>query len=214
MDNNDDDSVITIEGFKFCRLDRTTGMEHGGILCYVRDGIVFTEKSDLYNDNVEALWIEINLPQTKPLLLGTVYRAPDSKAEYIDKLDFLFQNCTSLYDDVVIVGDFNLDLCKTSNNTKVNKLASHCNMKQLINDYTRITETSKTILDLAFVTNPNRVSDSGVRSCGLSDHSLIYLVREKKKNQVPSKTIKYRSMRNLMIMNLSILLKIKTGLWF
>ena len=121
------------------------------------------EKSDLYNDNVEALWIEINLPQTKPLLLGTVYRAPDSKAEYIDKLDFLFQNYTSLYDDVVIVGDFNLDLCKTSNNTKVNKLASHCNMKQFIDDYTRITEATKsfsfsfaklkTILDLAFVTN-------------------------------------------------------------
>ena len=107
LDNNDDDSVITIEGFKFCRLDRTTGMKHGGILCYVRDGIVFTEKSDLYNDNVEALWININLPQTKPLLLGTVKRAPDYKAEYIDKLDFLFQNCTSLYDDVVIVGDFN-----------------------------------------------------------------------------------------------------------
>ena len=137
-----------------------------------------------------------HLPQTKPLLLGTVYRAPDSKAEYIDKLDLVFQNCTSLYDDVVIVGDFNLDLCKTSNNTKVNKLASHCNMKQLISDYTRITETTKTILDLAFVTNPNRISDSGVHSCGLSDHSLIYLVRKNKKVKIPSKTIKYRSMRN------------------
>ena len=33
-------------------------------------------------------------------------------------------------------------------------------------------------------------------SCGLSDHSLIYLVRKNKKVQVPSKTIKYRSMRN------------------
>ena len=81
LDNNDDDSVITIEGFQFCRLDRTTETEHGGILCYVRDGIVFREKSDLYDDNIEALWIEINLPQTKPLLLGTVYRAPDSKAD-------------------------------------------------------------------------------------------------------------------------------------
>ena len=58
-------------------------MEHGSILCYIKGGIVLTEKSGLQDNFVEALWLEINLPNTKPLLLCTVYRASNSKAEYI-----------------------------------------------------------------------------------------------------------------------------------
>ena len=50
-------------------------------------------------------------------------------------------------------------------------------MKQLIKDYTIITEFTKTKLDLAFVSKPDKVSSSGVHSLGLSDHSLIYLIR-------------------------------------
>ena len=92
-------------------------------------------------------------PHTRPILLGTVYRPPDSKADYIENLDLIFQNCTTLYDDVIVVGDFNLDINKKSNSSKIKSIASHCNMKQLIKDFTRITETSKTIIDLAFYQN-------------------------------------------------------------
>ena len=162
-------------------------MEHGGILCYVKDGILYKERSDLQTStcNVEALWIEITLPHTKPILLGTVYRPPDSKADYIENLDLIFQNCTTLYDDVIVVGDFNLDINKKCNSSKIKSIASHCNMKQLIKDFTRITETSKTIIDLAFVSKPDKIYSSGVHSLGLSDHNLIHLIRRSKKVKVP-----------------------------
>ena len=73
---------------------------------YVKDRILYKDRSDLQTStcNVEALWIEITLPRTKPILLGTVYRPPDSKADYIKNLDLIFQNCTTLYDDVIVVG--------------------------------------------------------------------------------------------------------------
>ncbi|XP_072043447.1 uncharacterized protein [Amphiura filiformis] len=192
LTNDDTDNELIIEGYNLCRLDRI-GMQHGGILCCVKDGVVFKEKSNLHDDSIEALWIEINLPHTKPLLLGTVYRVPNSKVDYIDKLDQVFQNHTSLYDDVIIVGDFNLDLSKRYEASKVNTLATHSNMKQLIKDYTRITETSKTKIDLAFVTKPDKVSSSGVHNLGLSDHCMIYIIRKNKKVKLPPKTIKTRS---------------------
>ena len=161
-------------------------MEHDGILCYVKEGILYKERSDLQPStcDVEVLWIEIALPHTKPIL-GTVYRPPDSKAEYIENFDLIFQNCTTLYDDVIIVGDFNLDINKKCNSSKIKSIASHCNMKQLIKDFTRITETTKTIIDLAFVSKPDKVYSSGVHSLGLSDHNLIYLIRRNKKVKVP-----------------------------
>ena len=53
--------------------------------------------SNFDNDIVEALWVEINLPQTKPILVGTVYRAPDSKVECLAKIDSLFQDFFVMY---------------------------------------------------------------------------------------------------------------------
>ena len=53
--------------------------------------------------------------------------------------------------DVVILGDFNLDFCKKCNSTKVSTIAFHSNTKQLIRDYARGTETTRAIIDLAFV---------------------------------------------------------------
>ena len=62
----------------------------------------------------------------------------------------------------------------------------------MINDYTRITETSKSILDLAFVSKSDKVYSSGVHHFGISDHSLIYLIRKNNKVKVPPKLIKSR----------------------
>ena len=42
----------------------------------------------------------------------TVYRPPSVHTDYLCKLDSIFQDITTLYDDVIILGDFNLDLKK------------------------------------------------------------------------------------------------------
>jgi len=198
LKSNVSNGEVHIGGYNMIRTDRPDGVNHGGILCYIKEGIVFTEKSDLQPPtcNVEAIWMELKLPFTKPILLGTVYRKPSSHADYLDELDSLFQNNTSLYDDVIIVGDFNLDVSKTNYARKVKKLSTPSNLKQLITDYTRITETTKSILDLAFVSKPDKVSCSGSHALGLSDHNLIYVIRKNKKVHVEPKTIKSRSFKN------------------
>ena len=162
---------------------------------YVMNGIVYKEVSS-FDVDIEALWIEVNLPHTKTILLGTVYRPPNENAEYLSKLDYMFQHSTSQYEDVIVLRDFNLDLCKRANCTKINNIAKHSNLTQLIKNHTRITDTSSTILDLIFVTNSDKVFSSGVHSLGLSDHSLIYLIRKNKKVHMAPRTIKSRSFKN------------------
>ena len=71
------------------------------------------------------------MPKTKPILIGTVYRPPDSHVDYVDKLDTIF-NSNSIYDD------FNLNVAKTCESRKVNVLARNSQMTQIMNDYTRI----------------------------------------------------------------------------
>ena len=50
--------------------------------------------------------------------------------------------------------------------------------KQLITGHTRITDSSATLIDLAFTNNPESIFTSGIEHVGISDHSLIYIHRE------------------------------------
>jgi hypothetical protein len=141
LTENDDDAVLKIDDYLFYRMDRKH-KGHGGIACYIKETINFKENTDMYINDVEALWIEINLPYTKPIILGTVYRVPDANAEYFENVDLMFQNCASIYDEIIILGDFNLDISKSPLSRKISGLANRSQLTQLINDFTRITPYS------------------------------------------------------------------------
>ena len=72
------------------------------------------------------------------------------------------------------------------------------NLKQLINEPTRVTPVSSTLIDVIFTSHPDNVSCSGVSHVGISDHSLIYVFR---KISLPSavrgnNTVSYRQFKN------------------
>ena len=197
-----DDDEIMIDGFNMYRKDRDNGQEHGGIVVYIKEGIDYNNDVNISVDSeVETVLTEINLPCTKPILLGTVYRQPNSNVDLLNKIDLMFQSVSSNYNEIIIVGDFNLDLYKHDFSKKVDYLAKNSNFMQLINEPTRITQTTKTILDLAFVSRPEMVTASGVHHLGLSDHSLIYVVRKCKKIKHPPKISKSRSYKNFNDVN-------------
>ena len=50
------------------------------------------------------------------------------------------------------------------------------NLDQLIKEPTRVTITSSSLIDLILTNQPNNISNSGV-DLGMSDHSLIYAVK-------------------------------------
>ena len=67
----------------------------------------------------------------------------------------------------------------------------------MINEPTRITQSSRTLLDVVLTNYPDRITSSGVIHLGISDHSLIYCVR--KINSQPKfghKKIKYRDTKS------------------
>ena len=51
-------------------------------------------------------------------------------------------------------------------------------MHQLINEPTRITETSKTLTDVIITNKPVNYLKSGIIHIGISDHSLVYTCRK------------------------------------
>lgn len=82
--------------------------------------------------------------------------------------------------NILITGDFNLDVNKQVSYRKIRDLCQYFNLEQLITESTNFTETSSSTIDLFLTSNKNNIILSGVGEPFLSQnvryHSPIYCV--------------------------------------
>ena len=94
-----------------------------------------------------------------------------------------------------ITGDLNCNLLKPGC-FKAAALLDFCksvNLLQLINEPTRVTETSSTLLDVIITSNINLVESFGVLPCHISDHYLVYATLKPKILKPPPRFLQMRS---------------------
>ena len=76
----------------------------------------------------------------------------------------------------IILGDLNCNYLSDRNNmhlSQLKQLSSTYQFQQLINEPTRITPNSSTLIDIILSNEPSRILKSGVVHMGLSDHSMV-----------------------------------------
>ena len=64
--------------------------------------------------------------------------------------------------NILITGDFNLDILKDNSSQKVRDLCQQFNFEQIINEPTHYTENSSSLIDLILTSNRNTLLLSGV----------------------------------------------------
>ncbi len=193
------DSEIAIAGYYHIRHDRSRS--GGGVLLYVRDSIPFSERNDLVTDSLEMICIEISKPHNKSFLVSTWYRAPNSQSALFDEYEAFLRNSDIENREVIIMGDLNCDILKSpceSHTRKLQFLSSLYQFDQLIDEPTRITGTSATLIDLILTNKKENISKSGVIHLGLSDHSMIFAIR---KHCIPKSREKVKHIRNFKNFN-------------
>lgn len=106
---------------------------------------------------------------------------------------------------IVLTGDFNIDLsphnqCCTTLRTNWESIYEHVELNQIINEPTRTTSTSSTLIDHMYVSDL-QVTNCIVVKCGLSDHFPILGVFDvanfKSKTKSEHQTISYRKFDNV-----------------
>ena len=55
---------------------------------YVRSDSPYNPRSDLQCDNLEAVWTDVLLPRSKPILIGAVYR-PEGTPQFLENFENL-----------------------------------------------------------------------------------------------------------------------------
>ena len=138
------------------RKDRTDG-PGGGVAIYVKTGLNCICRSDLINEELEALCVEIVFKNHKLLVCG-VYRPSNSANAHWDLIEDMFDNLSnSGLRDIIIVGDFNNDMLNPTASTKLINLTSSYIFHQLIDEPTHYTENSSSLIDLVLVSKPENV---------------------------------------------------------
>ena len=198
IDSTVSDNDLSIPGYTPHRQDRTA--HGGGTLIYVSDVLHAKKVSRISRKEHEAIWIEVKPKKAKPVYICSLYRPPSNKAiEHVKRYTEYLSNCfESLPKDseVFILGDFNVDIPKKNNlSSLVNELCKSKSLTQYVSSPTRVTEYSSSTIDLA-LSNSKHAGNCKVIDLGISDHSLVYIRREKIKIERKPRTITTRSFKN------------------
>ena len=201
LDETISTDVVSIPGYELIFKNRNR--MGGGVAIYYRSILNIKNRQDLIPANVEAVCLEVTRPKSKPILITSVYRPPNSQMELFNEIESLFQNLDNEHKEQIIVGDFNCDLLQDNlkNHTKrLNDIVNLFQLEQIINLPTRITDSTSSLLDIALVTNPENILQHGVLHVGISDHSLIYVCRKLSPNLIKNqvKVIRSRDYKNYM----------------
>ena len=141
--------------------------------------------------------IEISRAKSKKLFI--CYSAPNNPLEnFLNRLSNIILKLPK-YSEYILLGDFNIDFSQKNRSPSKQLLlnfARQFHLDQLITKPTRITETSKTMIDLIFVANSQRIVRSDVIPCSLSDHSLVFCVFKAGITKAPPRIIEYRSYKH------------------
>ena len=131
---------------------------------------------------MEAVCVEITKPHSQPFIVATVYRPPNASLDFFDHLEKLIKDIDDENKEMYLLGDLNCDMLKEEQlcHTPIKKLNSYelFQLTQLIDEPTRITATTSSLIDHIITNTPEKISYSGVVHTGITDHSLVFAIRK------------------------------------
>lgn len=175
------DTEVSIEGYSLYRTDRTP--KQWGTLLYVKQGISVCRQYEKVN--IPSDVFKIVKKGMRSFILVNNYRPCSSDEAWNTTYQSLLHSISVDFPGMSVysMGDFNIDLKKSSSDTEKLLEISGCNgMMNLINKPTRITNDSSTIID-HFWTNDTDSVQKIDTFVGVSDHFGIAISI----NQNPSK---------------------------
>lgn len=164
-------SLFEMQGFhEIIRGDRKEGA--GGVAIFIRNTIQFKRLYQYENQNLEAIWLQINSIDGK-VLFCCCYRPPDY-ANFWTEFDTVIDIVKGdVIRNIFILGDLNADF-RTVNGRKLQNMTLQQNFEYLVTEPTRITDRTATVLDQILTNAPNFVRKVEVMApVSTNDHCTV-----------------------------------------
>ena len=188
------ESQFLIEGYSTpYRLDRNRN--GGGVMIYVREDIPSKKlmKQNL-PDDIEGLFIEINLRKCKWLLFGSYHPPSQPDQYYFDNIGRALDIYNKFYNKSLLVGDFNAEETEPC----LNSFLSEFDLTNLVKNKTCFKSIENpSCIDLFLTNSSNSFQHTQTISSGLSDHhKMVVTVLKNTFSKMKPKEIIYRSYTN------------------
>ena len=109
----------------------------------------YKTREDLSTENLEWLTLEITRPRSRPFLVATWYRPPDSPVSLFDEFEELVNKVDAGNWEFFLLGAINVDLMvntTSANAVKLKYIFDIYGLDQLITEPTRITLSSRSLI--------------------------------------------------------------------
>ena len=142
----------------------SNGKNGGGVFIYIRSNINFQLRADLSPNNLEFLTVEITRPRSKPFLVSTWYRPPQSSPDLFSTFERIFDNIDAENLELCLMGVLNCNLLSevvNNNSSHLLNIIDIYGLTQLITESTRVTQYSSNLIDLWLTNSADKISKSG-----------------------------------------------------
>ena len=202
INNSVNSSELFVDGYQVERNDRSKG-HYGEVICFIREDIRYLRRFDLDSQLQESIWLQILVPKSKSFLLCIIYRPP-SGSLYVDnnfsaKFKDVISLATSENKKTIVSGDLNCDFLKKSDCDNIKETLRINGFKQVINEPTRVTRASRTLIDIIATNAPHNIAAVASHNNSFSDHNLVGICRKANTKRFQSKTITVREYKNYHI---------------
>jgi hypothetical protein len=187
-------NLIQIDQYKLVNYFSRKKYEHGGSCIYVKNGIRTRELNYLKDLNEEK---EFEMSATELVDYGfiilCIYRPPDSNFQIFEKmLELVMQKTQSKKKKILMCGDWNLNFMVENKRTlEVKNLLESYNLTNIVRLPTRITPTSKSLIDVVIINKQYLKTEISVVEMGFSDH-LAQVIRINTGNKKRKNTLVVR----------------------
>ena len=169
----------------------------GGLIIYFRYSLKCKRRHEYEISKIETFLEEVELPNSNPFLVCSVYRPPNVHSDWIklSKEELSIAQATGL--EIILMGDFNIDL-NACTNSKFSNMLQMFDLTQCVRQPMRVTQTSETLIDHVYSSHPENITDCFVSNLSISDHFTLCFSR-KINNRIPKNnynTASYRSFKN------------------
>ena len=176
LDADTASNTLLLDSFdETLRKDRT--QHGGGLMVYTSNMLKYRRRHDLESPIIETLWVEINFKEIN-VLICCLYRSDfiASPSVFITELQNSIEIALDYTPHIIILGDININFSNLTNN-QLRDCVSLFSLKNVINEPTRVTDNSATLIDPIIVSDVVETLDSGTLDVDgfISDQKATYI---------------------------------------
>ena len=169
--------VTDISLTNYTYVNTPTEASKGGTLIYVSDKLSYKPRKDLEiyeSKKLESTFIEIVNETEQNIVVGCIYKHHNiSTTEFTERMITLLLRLSKEKKKCFLTGDYNINLLQLENDRAIEQFfdtVTNANFTPLITSPTRISKSTKTLIDNIFYNDFSSNIISGNLTVGISDH--------------------------------------------